>query len=437
MSKKKNTVREIATSEPILLEVANDDNNNEKGVIYLDQNDKLAFKWGGQSSKHVLYGEFTGGYIAFENFTTGTIFDSIRGQKTVHPDYVLYSTNKEAIELESYEFIRITFKNMFVGMKANIDGQLLKSEKILESAGLKDLKYNDLDVDVWVTGTTVINRYPFKLSHSQDVVTFQLSGDIRVDDVLHYIKAFKNAITLFTKKPCDPMKVELGIKKDGEDFPKLVNYERSIEWKYSSRAVDYDEGIDVDTTLEQFFKVVGSLLEHKDVLATDQWLGYIESRDSKYYLDTIFSNLLTNAEAAFGMLPPTKNELKRDTDFDNLISLLEADETLNNKLKKWVIGAKKQYAESKPYAEKLTALMKNVGITFERDDIIRAYLNTLRNDLMHGNERNWSTYTVEDKDGKETVYEINVGQVLTQLEKLVQANLIKQLSSTAPSKDKI
>lgn len=421
------TFRSIADSNPVFVEVMSKTDTDDKGgVLYVNKDDRFEFKWKGKSGSPVLSAEFSGGYVRFENMVTGTIFDSLTTERTVHPDYLLYSSNKKLIDAKSYDQLRVTFNNTFIGIKQDIHKH--NAVDILKTLNLPALKYAGMKMSAYIGGSVTYTTLPKGANYQMDQLIFEFTGKgrVKIDEVPGIVRNLQQVITLFTKVPCDPIAVEVGLRNDKKYYDH-ASYEYGVPGRYEKTQLIIPDAIGIEQGGQLLHAVIG-LLSKDPGMSANQWFGYCESRHNNYYLDTIMSNLLSCAESIFYLLPPTLKANGRAEQYDKMLEFMRGhSEKIDKDLLKWLGGKKRDYEEMKPYAEKIAQLMKYCELEVKGSDTFRQYLNQLRNQLMHGTKPNWATVTI-NKDGQTTDVPISIGEMLRRLEAITQKSLIKWLT---------
>lgn len=423
------TFRSIADSDPVFVEViSKTDTSNKGGVLFINKDKQFEFKWKGKSSLPTILAEFTGGYTRFENVATGTFLDSIVAERTVRPNYLLYSTNKKVIEAKAYDRLKITFSNIFVGIKQDIHKHV--AVDMTELLKLPTLKHAGMKVTAYIGGTTKYTTLPKSATYQLDqlILEFTGKGRVKLDDIPSIVRNLRQVITLFTKQPCDPIAIEVGLKKD-EKLYDYASYEYGTPGRYENTELSISDALELESQGEQFLRAALGSLSKDASMPASQWFSYCESRVNHYYLDTIMSNLLSCAESIFYLLPPSSKATNRGEQYDQMLAFMHehADE-IDKKLLKWLDGKRRDYEEMKPYAEKIGQLMKYCELEIKGSDTFRQYLNQLRNHLMHGTRPNWETVAIH-QDGKTVEMRISIGESLRRLELVVQRSLIKWLTT--------
>lgn len=422
------TFRETASDEPVFVEVLSAVETADKaGVMFVNKAGHFVFKWAGHAPTSDIVASYTGGYIRFPNFQTGVFLDSLMGQRTVRPHHLVHSSYRDVVEAKRYDRVRITFRNIFTGIKQDIHEQ--KAVDLYGAVGIEKSLYKGMELAVFIGGSVRYSGMPRTAMYHQDKLNFQFTGKagLSVEDIGAIADRLRQVITLFTRKPCDPVIIEVGIKqKNGRYNHGTCEY--SVPNTYADDNIDLKQAIYVEEDGKDFLSACIAALDNDVSIPAAQWFAYREAREGKYYLDTVMSNLLSCAESVFYLLPDSKGSAKRGEQYDKMLAILAEQPTTEvpKKLMDWLKRGKRDYEDPKAYADKIKTMMEYADFPTEDSEHFRKYLNQLRNELMHGKPRNWNTVIIKNGD-EITEVPVSIGEVMHRLDSIVRKALIKWL----------
>lgn len=373
------------TDEPIILQVDGD----KGGALYLDKESKLrvtleSSDFVGSHKKMPDYytGAFSGAYVKIvkpRTTSSKTWWGKDRqvSQISLHYQYVLVTGGHEALAGNKATNFQFDFPALF-------DNPTQPDEVMVKNKTLEITIKTDIAKNV----TTVYVK-PKKA--------------MTIDEVIQHRTRLERFFTSFINKPVKSKTTTLVIKKTAVSY---IDHSRPV----------HSPDVDIEEKSIQAIKVVAELLlkyvtNFKDIgYATHLHASYVEYGSKEIYLESRLSVLFAGVDSLYSKLtpPPSKNELVRISEYESFI--LDAEKLEDTKGNKNLLKFLKKESTKLAYTSPVSFQAKlNAVYDFTSCDrlspAISGRMNTLRNNIAHGNDYDFDEFITEWTDARTgTVY---------------------------------
>lgn len=368
------------TDEPVLVHMT----TGEKGALFvkksklyvtLEPNNDTSIR---KTTPNSYEGRFTNSYIKIvrPRIISSKMWNSNEGeisrQITLTYDYCIASTIKKALSSNKISGIELAFPVLFHRPQEELKQAITASNKSLEI----------------ITRTTDKNS----------MFSVKLKRPISVEEAVRYRTRFERFFTSFSQTSVQAEITELTV---GDSYPLLITSDRPIhpqEKKIEPTSIrPIQETVDLLLTYITNFERIG--------YATHLHASYVEYGDRKIYLESRFSVLFAGIDSIYSKLtpPPSKKELARVSEYDTFVSDAEklggtkGNKNLVKFLKK--ASTKQAYTSPVSFQAKLNTVYEYVGVD-RLGSALSERINTLRNNIAHGNDYNFDEFVTEWIDPK-------------------------------------
>lgn len=363
------------TDEPVLLNTSTGENGAlfvKKSKLYVTLEPKAhtnAYK----NMPDSYEGRFTNSYIKIihPRIISGKVWNSQEGetsqQVTLTYDYCVVSTVKKALSDNEVLRIDLTFPVLFHRPKEELNEAVSASNKSLET----------------IVRTTSKNT----------LLSVKFQKPISVEDAVRYRTRFERFFTSFSETLIQAETMELTVE---ESSLLLITPDRPIQPKVqkvkSTSIRPIQETTDLLLAYVTNFEQIG--------YATHLHASYVEYGDRKIYLESRFSVLFAGIDSIYSKLapPPNDKEKTRILEYDNFILTAGKLETTkgNKNIMKFLKKESTKLAYTSPvsFQAKLNTVYDYAGAE-KMESSLSERVNTLRNNIAHGNDYNFDEFITE------------------------------------------
>lgn len=368
------------TDEPIILQV----DGGDKGAIYLDKDSRLRITLessdaiGSHKKQPTEYvGAFSGAYVKIaepRTISSKTWWGTDRqvSQIGVHYRYVLVTTGKDALSSDKVSSFNLTFPALFHNPVQPKNATV--KNKTLEISITTDNSNNVSTIDV------------------------KPKKKITIDEAIQYRTRLERFFTSYLDMPIQSQTTTLVIKDS------LVSY-------ITSNRPVHTPVVDVEPKIIQPVTNVAELLlkyttNFKSIgYATHLHASYIEYRDKNIYLESQLSVLFAGIDSIYSKLPNTPNskETARAESYETFLSeisdvdVIKKDKKLLKFLQK--LSTKQNYVSPISFQVKLNTVYDFTDVD-RLSSAVSERINTLRNNIAHGNDYDFDDFVTEWTDPK-------------------------------------
>lgn len=368
------------TDEPIILQVEGGD----KGAIYLDKKSRLRmtleFSGNTGSGKRNLdnfTGAFSGAYVKVvePRITSSKSWFNTDGQVSqigVHYKYVLVTTGKNALSTDEVSECIFTFPALFHNPTQPSDASV--NNELLQLGIHTDNKQN-------ITTVSLRPKVP-----------------LTIEETIQYRTRLERFFTSYIDMPIQSKTTTLIIDSS------IVSYITSNRPVHTPTVEVEPKIILPPTNIAELllkyitnFKSIG--------YATHLHASYVEYRDKNIYLESQLSVLFAGIDSVYSKLPntPSVKEISRNNSYDALLTEISGIDAIKNdkKLLKFLQkpSTKQNYVSPVSFQAKLNSVYDFVGET-RLNSATSERINTLRNNIAHGNDYNFDDFITDWIDPK-------------------------------------
>lgn len=366
--------------EPVLVHMT----TGEKGALFI-QKSKLYITLEPNDESNAYKdipdsyeGRFTNSYIKIVHprVISSKMWNSTEGetsrQVTLTYDYCIVSTVKKTLSSNKISGIELTFPVLFHRPKEELKQTVTASNKSLE----------------------IITRTTDKSS----MFSVKFKKPISVDEAIRYRTRFERFFTSFSETSVQAEIIELSIN---DSYPLLVTSDRPLHPR--TKKIEPTSIRPIQETTDLLLAYVTNF--EKIGYATHLHASFVEYGDRKIYLESRFSVLFAGIDSMYSKLapPPSEKELTRISEYDTFVS--ETEKLENTKANKNLVkflkrtSTKQAYTSPVSFQAKLNTVYDYVGVE-KLGSALSERVNTLRNNIAHGNDYNFDDFVTEWTDPK-------------------------------------
>lgn len=296
----------------------------------------------------------------------------VNQQQTLSYNYCLISSTKKLLSKDEISVFTFNFPVLFWVSRDEKPKEIIVENKLLK-------------ISAFTNSKNTIFRITSKKSMS-------------VEEIIGYRTRFERFFTSFTDNSVHAHETTLWDKKS---YALLVSPDRTLDPEdeviEQNRLVPPKEVMDLLLAYVTNFKKLG--------YATHLHASYVEYGDRKIYLESRLSVLFAGIDALYSKLSlvPTDKVASKIKAYDDFISEIEKTELAksNTKIVKFLKkdSTKNAYTDPVSFQTKLNVVYDFVDAT-RLNSALSERVNTLRNNIAHGNDYNFDDFVNEWTDPK-------------------------------------
>jgi len=362
------------TDEPIILQI----DGGKGGALYLDKESKLRITL--ESS------DLLGSYKKMPDHYTGAFSGAY--VKIVNPQTTSSKTwwgkDRQVSQIGlRYQYVLVT------GEHKSLTGRVTHFQFDFPA-----LFHNPTQPDE-VTSKDKSLEITVKTNATKNITTVYLKPKraITIDEVVQYRTRLERFFTSYINEPIKSKTTTLVIKKTAVAYIDHSRPVHSPDVVIEPKSIQAVQGV-TDLLLKYVinFESIG--------YATHLHASYVEYGSKEIYLESRLSVLFAGVDSLYSKLAktPSSKETARATEYDNFITAIEGVDTLksNKKLLKFFKNSQTKQAYTSPvsFQTKLNAVYDFTG-SDKLSSAISERMNTLRNNIAHGNDYNFDDFVTE------------------------------------------